>query len=114
MSPARTTCAARGAARTAGLLLAAMLMLCCAVGMPVAAAQPAGDFDVADTNHDGRVSLQEFEAYASQRLLAAYGRRAQRFRSLSPQEQSAALQRRFDRLDHGHKGYLDRSDWKKE
>jgi len=73
-----------------------------------------GSFDDADTNHDGHVSLQEFEAYATPRLLATNSRRAQRFRSLSPQQQAAVLQRRFDRMDHGHKGYLDRNDWKKE
>jgi hypothetical protein len=32
-----------------------------------------GNFDDADANHDGRVTLQEFEAYATGRLMAANG-----------------------------------------
>jgi Ca2+-binding EF-hand superfamily protein len=70
-----------------------------------------GNFDDADANHDGRVTLQEFEAYATGRLMAANGLMAQRFKEMTPQEQSARLQQRFEKLDRGNKGYLDRSDW---
>ena len=34
-------------------------------------AQVRGNFDDADTNHDGHVTLQEFQAYATARLAAA-------------------------------------------
>lgn len=79
--------------------------------LPAAQARMRGSFDDADANHDGRVTLQEFVAYASQRLATANGPGAQRFHQLSAQQQSALLQRRFDRTDNGHKGYLDRNDW---
>jgi MipA family protein len=76
-----------------------------------AAAQSIGNFDDADTNHDGRVTFQEFAAYATKRLTSATGPKAQKFKQLSPAEQTSILQQRFARLDQGHKGYLDRSDW---
>lgn len=76
-----------------------------------AQAQVKGNFDDADTNKDGHVSLQEYEAYATQRLLAGTGRLARRFQQLSPEERSARLGKRFNKLDHGHKGYLDKNDW---
>jgi MipA family protein len=81
------------------------------VAVAAAAAQPHGNFDDADANHDGRVTLQEFEAYATSRLMSANGPMAQKFKKLSPTEQTARLQQRFEEMDHGHKGYLDRSDW---
>jgi Ca2+-binding EF-hand superfamily protein len=74
-------------------------------------AQVKGNFDDADTNHDGHVTLQEFAAYATTRLAAATGPRAQAFKRLSPSEQADRLQKRFQALDKGHKGYLDRNDW---
>jgi Ca2+-binding EF-hand superfamily protein len=70
-----------------------------------------GNFGDADGNHDGHVDLQEFEAYATNRLMAANGVVAQRFKQLSPDEQVTRLQQRFDRMDRGHKGYLNRNDW---
>lgn len=83
------------------------------------AASPAqagmlGSFDAADANHDGRVTFQEFDAYESQRLMTANGPLAQRFKELGPEQQTARLEQRFDRLDSGDKGYLDRNDWNGE
>ena len=74
-------------------------------------AQVRGNFDDADTNHDGHVTLQEFQAYATARLAAARGPRAQAFKNMSPTEQADRLQKRFQALDKGNKGYLDRKDW---
>lgn len=78
---------------------------------PRAHARTLGNFDAADANHDGRVTLQEFEAYAAQRLATRSGPIAARFRRFSPDQQTLRLQRRFERMDHGNKGYLDRDDW---
>lgn len=88
----------------------------CALAAAPLAASPAqarmlGSFDAAEANHDGRVTFQEFDAYESQRLMGADGPLAQRFKELSPEQQTARLQQRFNRLDSGEKGYLDRSDW---
>jgi Ca2+-binding EF-hand superfamily protein len=77
----------------------------------IAEAQVKGNFDDADTNHDGRVTLQEYQTYTTNRLMQANGPRAQKFKELSPEEQAARLQQRFNTLDKGHKGYLDRADW---
>jgi Ca2+-binding EF-hand superfamily protein len=96
--------------RFANIRMASAVMVALA-GTPAAAAQLKGNFDVADANHDGRVTLQEYEAYATSRLMAANGRMAQKFRQLSPQEQAARLQQRFAKMDSAHKGYLDRNDW---
>jgi Ca2+-binding EF-hand superfamily protein len=74
-------------------------------------AQMKGDFDAADSNHDGRVTFEEFAAYAKQQLAGAGGRKARKFRQLSAEQQTAALRKRFDQADHAHRGYLDRSDW---
>jgi hypothetical protein len=74
-------------------------------------ARMRGNFDQADANHDGHVTLQEYEAYASARLAAANGRLAQKFKALSPAEQTAKIEQRFAKADAGHKGYLDRQDW---
>ncbi len=74
-------------------------------------AQAKGNFDEADANHDGKVTLQEYQTYATQRLNASDGRLARRFKKLSPEDQSQRLQKRFNKLDHDHKGYLDRKDW---
>lgn len=93
------------------LKLAALAIVAAVAGMPGAQAQVKGNFDEADVNHDGHVTLQEYEAYITNRLMNANGRRAQRFQQMTPQERDAALQRRFERLDRGHKGYLDRDDW---
>ena len=96
----------------AGALVAVLGLLCACTGhAQMRGGAPRGNFDDADANHDGRVSLQEFEDYATKRLAAANGRMAERFKQLSPQEQADRLQKRFNKLDHGQKGYLDRNDW---
>lgn len=78
--------------------------------LPARAGTP-DTFDLADTNHDGRVSLTEFEAFVTERLMQGHGRAAREFRRLSPEAQRARLESRFQLLDRGHKGYLDRDDW---
>lgn len=91
--------------------VAALAAVAILAGTPAVQAQLRGNFDDADTNHDGHVTLQEFTAYATRQLAESSGRKAKRFQQLSPQEQQSRLQARFEQLDRGHKGYLDRSDW---
>jgi Ca2+-binding EF-hand superfamily protein len=81
------------------------------LGTPLAHAQTRGNFDDADVNHDGRITLQEFESYTERYLMAGTGFRAQHFQQMSTQEQQAVLQKRFKQMDHANKGYLDRKDW---
>ncbi len=88
------------------LLAVAGLMAACA-----AQAQMKGNFDDADANHDGRVTLQEYKDYVANRLSSANGRIARRFKQLSPEDQAQRLQKRFNKMDRGEKGYLDRNDW---
>ncbi len=76
-----------------------------------AQAQPPDRFARADANHDGRVTFREYAAFVETQLARANGPKAQRFRSLDPEKQAALLQRRFDRLDRDHKGYLEPADW---
>lgn len=97
----------RRLAMTAAAL--ACVILFAATG--AAHSQTRSSFDQADVNHDGRVTLQEFETYATSRLMAATGSAAQKFRHLSPREQQARLRKRFEKADKDHKGYLDRADW---
>jgi Ca2+-binding EF-hand superfamily protein len=80
----------------------------------VALAQTAREtsFATADTNHDDHISPEEFEAFATARIVASDGFRARMFQQLSPQEQAARLKARFDSMDTEHKGYLDLGDWK--
>ena len=91
--------------------LAVLALVVAFAAAPAAHARMLGDFDSADANQDGRVTLQEYEAYVTSRLTTANGPRAQKFKRLSPQEQAVRLQRRFEAMDKGHKGYLDRNDW---
>lgn len=88
--------------------LAAVLLV---AGRPVAQAQIRGNFADADMNHDGHITLPEFDAYVANRLMSANGPLARRFRQLSPNQQAARLQQRFQKLDRAHKGYLDENDW---
>jgi Ca2+-binding EF-hand superfamily protein len=88
----------------------AFAVLTCVV-LTAAQAQMKGDFDAADSNHDGHVTFDEFSAYAKQWLDGANGRKAQKFSQLSTEQQTAVLRKRFDRADRNHKGYLERSDW---
>jgi hypothetical protein len=76
-------------------------------------AQPSSSarFTRADANHDGRVSFQEYESFVGGRMMKARGPRAEKFRSLNPEQQVTLLQKRFQKLDHGHKGYLEPADW---
>jgi Ca2+-binding EF-hand superfamily protein len=90
------------------VVLVAMLGL---AGAGAAQAQMKGNFDEADANHDGHVTLQEYKDYVTAHLTSANGRLARRFKQLSPEDQAARLQKRFDKMDHGQKGYLDRKDW---
>jgi hypothetical protein len=78
---------------------------------PIAYAHKLGNFDAADANHDGCVSQQEFVTYETQRLMAKNGPLAQKFKQLTPQEQTARLQARFEKLDVGNKGCLDQNEW---
>jgi Ca2+-binding EF-hand superfamily protein len=93
------------------LRIAALAVAIALIGTASAQAQMKGNFEDADANHDGRVTFQEFEAYATSRLSAANGPMAKMFKLLNPQQQADRLQTRFDKLDNGHKGYLDRNDW---
>jgi Ca2+-binding EF-hand superfamily protein len=88
----------------------AITALTCLV-FTAAQAQMKGDFDAADSNHDGHVSFEEFAAYATQQLDNANGRKAQKFKQLSGEQQTTVLRKRFGRADRRHKGYLDRGDW---
>jgi Ca2+-binding EF-hand superfamily protein len=79
-------------------------------GTGCAHAQNRGNFEDADTNKDGHLRLQEFEAYATKRLTDGSGRLARRFQKLTLEQQTARLQQRFRKLDRDHKGCLDKND----
>ncbi len=89
-------------------LIVAGLFLCI---VSAAYAQPDKRFERADADHDGRVTLQEYETFAGNRLMRAKGPHAQKFRSLAPEQQAAVLQKRFHKLDREHKGYLTPEDF---
>jgi hypothetical protein len=93
---------------------AATLLLLCAAALtftPLAASAAGKRFNQIDANHDGRVTFAEFEQAVARKMMSGEGRRADKFRQLSPTQRSAQLQRRFDRLDEGHKGYLTPGDF---
>ena len=88
-----------------------ILLLGILVLSTTAHAQMKGKFDDADANHDGHITLSEFDAYVEKRMESANGPRAQMFKQMTPDEQATRLKQRFDNLDTGHKGYLDKADW---
>ncbi len=93
-------------------IIAFALALAVAIAsLPLAHAEAASRFDKVDANHDGRVTLQEFEAFTGNRLMAGNGKAAQKFKQLGPDQQADWLQRRFQKLDRDHKGYLSREDF---
>jgi Ca2+-binding EF-hand superfamily protein len=91
--------------------IAALAFAAAIASLPLAHAEAASRFDKADANHDGRVTLQEFEAFAGNRLMAGTGKAAQKFKQLGPDQQASVLQRRFQKLDKARKGYLTREDF---
>lgn len=68
-------------------------------------------FQAADTNRDGRISRDEFEAFARARIAASGGMRAAMFGRMDPDQQKARLEERFFQMDDDHKGYLTPADW---
>ncbi|MFT8558813.1 MAG: EF-hand domain-containing protein [Acetobacter sp.] len=68
-------------------------------------------FQVADTNHDGRISQDEFEAFARARMASSGGVRATMFNRLTPEDQKARLDAKFAQMDRNGKGYLTPDDW---
>lgn len=106
--------------RAAGCSAAAMVLLLTAgvASSGVVLGQGSGDrraasFQAADSNHDGKVSRSEFEAFAMARLNQASGPRAAMFKRLPPDEQKARLDARFAAMDPAGKGYLTMAEWKK-
>lgn len=84
------------------------------LGLATAAhAQTDKRFERADANHDGRVSLQEYENFTGNRLMKAKGPWAQKFQALDPEQQATVLERRFHKLDKDHKGYLVPEDFQR-
>jgi Ca2+-binding EF-hand superfamily protein len=110
MAPRRRCGSTAPGLRTAALVAVLGLLGACSAYAQMQGPM-RGNFDDADANHDGRVTLAEFKDYLTKRLTAGNGPVAQRFKQLSPQEQADRLQKRFNKLDHGQKGYLDRNDW---
>lgn len=68
-------------------------------------------FQVADANHDGRISHEEFEVFARSRMATAGGMRAAMFKRLTPEEQKARLDAKFAQMDTKGKGYLTPDEW---
>ncbi len=68
-------------------------------------------FQAADANHDGRISQDEFEAFARARMASSGGMRAAMFGRLAPEDQKARLDEKFAQMDSGGKGYLTPDDW---
>lgn len=68
-------------------------------------------FQTADANHDGRISQDEFAAFARARMASSGGMRAAMFGRLAPEDQKARLDEAFARMDSGGKGYLEPDDW---
>ncbi len=78
---------------------------------PSAQAQMKESFEGADADHNGHVTLPEYEAYVEAMMSRRDGAMARRFKAMNPQEQMARLQQSFDKKDIGHKNYLSREDW---
>ncbi|KXV23495.1 EF-hand domain-containing protein [Gluconobacter sp. NFX36] len=70
-------------------------------------------FSIADKNHDGRISFDEFEVYVRDYLREKSSFEASGFSMLSHSTQEAVLKDHFDKMDVGHKGYLLPNEWKR-
>ncbi len=78
---------------------------------PAAQAQVSANFDAADADHDGHLTFDEFQAYATRIAAASSGAMAATFNQRTPADQAARLHLRFDAADTDHKGYLTRAEF---
>ena len=70
------------------------------------------DFNDADTNHDGRLSFDEFDTEVRKILASRNDFSSRGFAMLPTSAQDAVLNDEFRKMDHGQKGYLNVNDWK--
>lgn len=68
-------------------------------------------FQMADANHDGHISQDEFVAFARARMASSGGMRAAMFSHLAPEDQKSRLDTKFAQMDAAGKGYLTLDDW---
>ncbi|MGX7345397.1 EF-hand domain-containing protein [Acetobacter pasteurianus] len=69
------------------------------------------DFNDADTNHDGRLSSDEFDTEVRKILSSRDDFSSRGFAMLPTSAQNAVLNDEFHKMDHGQKGYLNVNDW---
>lgn len=70
------------------------------------------DFNDADTNHDGRLSFDEFDTEVRKILASRNDFSSRGFAMLPTSAQDAVLNDEFRKMDHGQKGYLNVNDWR--
>lgn len=69
------------------------------------------DFNDADTNHDGRLSFDEFNTEVRKILSSRDDFSSRGFAMLPTSAQDAVLNDEFHKMDHSQKGYLNVNDW---
>ena len=70
-------------------------------------------FSMADKNHDGKISFDEFDVYVRDYLRKKNNFESSGFFILSHTTQEEVLKDRFNKMDVGHKGYLLPNEWKR-
>ena len=70
-------------------------------------------FSMADKNHDGKISFDEFDVYVRDYLSKKNNFESSGFFILSHTTQEEVLKDRFNKMDVGHKGYLLPNEWKR-
>jgi len=90
-------------------ILALTTVISCAA-LAAEGVTPRPSFDAADTNHDGRVSLEEFQS-SMQKFLEKRAAEGGRARLRSPEQRTKGIQRVFARLDSNGDGTLDATEW---
>lgn len=76
--------------------------------------QPPRVFIAADTDHDGKLSFDEFKALVQRleaRRAAKHPDAASRVAKLTPDQLDARLHKRFDRIDADHDGFIETAEW---
>jgi len=89
-------------------LLLAFVASCAALAAEGVTPRPS--FEAADINHDGKVSLEEFQS-SMQKFLEKRAAEGGRARLRSPEQRTRGIQRVFAKLDGNGDGILDATEW---
>lgn len=75
---------------------------------------PAAGFAQADTDHDGKLSFDEYKAMSDTVVARRVAEQPDgRLAKATPEQRATMVKRRFDNTDRNHDGTIDAAEWAK-